>query len=123
MRHPDSFIYITRAAGLILLSASLWRSKCPRAFGGRQSTIGSGLNPVQLGVGPALGKQRVVGPHLNHARAIEHDDEISHAHRAEAVGYQDGDPAIGGFRTTATRATAPRRGCVALEERVFGLGV
>jgi hypothetical protein len=36
-----------------------------------------------------------VTSHLDDARAVENDDEVGHAHRAEAVGDENGDPAVG----------------------------
>jgi hypothetical protein len=52
---------------------------------------------------------------LDDARAVEDDDEIGHAHRAEAVRHEEGDAAVGGGPI--------RGGGVALEQRVLGFGV
>lgn len=51
---------------------------------------------MELGVGSVPGEQIVVGAHLDDPRAAQDDDQVGHAHRAEAVGYLDGDPAVGG---------------------------
>src|SRR5258705_4506680 len=76
------------------------------------SAIGRGLDAVELGVGPALRHQRLVGADLGYAGAVEDDDEVGHAHRAEPVRDEDRD---------ALGPLGRRR--VALEQRVFGLGV
>ena len=53
---------------------------------------------------------------LDDAGAVEHDDEVGHAHGGEAVRHQDRDAAVVGRRRA-------RAGGVALEQRVLGLGV
>ena len=56
-----------------------------------------------------------MGADLDEAGAVEDDDEVGHAHGAEAVRHQDRDAAI--------VAVAAGAGRVALEQRVLGLGV
>src|SRR5271167_3911424 len=53
-----------------------------------------------------------MGAHFNDPCAVEYHDQIRHTHGAKPMRHQDSDTAI-----------AARRGCVALEKRVFGLGV
>ena len=48
-------------------------------------------------------------------RAVEHDDEVGHADRREAVRHEHGDAPVVACR--------PRRGREPLEQRVLGLGV
>src|SRR5688500_18029223 len=83
------------------------------------SAVGGRLDAVQLRIGAALRHQVLVGADLGHAGAVEHDDEVGHAHRAEAVRHQDRDashsPAVAGGGGCA------RRRRVALEEGMFGL--
>ena len=57
-------------------------------------------------------------PDLDHACAVEHDDEVGHAHRREAVRDEHGDAAR---RLRHLRCS--RGGGVALEQRVLGLGI
>ena len=47
------------------------------------------LNAVELGVLPALGHELVVRADLDHAGAVEDDDEVGHAHGGEAVRHED----------------------------------
>jgi hypothetical protein len=42
--------------------------------------VGGGLDAVQLGVLAVLGHQLVVAADLKDAGAVEHDDEVGHAH-------------------------------------------
>ena len=59
--------------------------------------------------------QLVVGADLDDPGAVEHDDEVGHAHGGEAVRHEDGDAAV--------VAAAAGAGRVALEQGVLGLGV
>ena len=79
--------------------------------------VRGGLDAVELRVLAAVRDQRLVRAHLDDACAVEHHDEVGHAHGREPVGDEHGDPARVG-----TLVTARRRG-VALEQRVLGLGV
>src|SRR5207249_11314576 len=78
------------------------------------SAIRCGLDAVQLGVRPAPGEELVVRADFDDAGAVEHHDQVGHAHRAEAVGNEEGDAAVG--------VGAVRGGGVALEEGVLGFG-
>ena len=57
--------------------------------------IGRGLDAVELGVLTTLCNECVVRTHFRHFRAIQHDDEIGHAHGAEAVGHENRDTPVG----------------------------
>src|SRR2546427_598235 len=63
----------------------------------------------------AFGLERVVTAKLQQTRALEHNDEISHANRREAMGHEDGHE--------AGVAVGPGCGSVTLEQRMFGLGI
>ena len=63
---------------------------------------------------PALGLELFVGADLNETSAVQHDDEVRHAHRRESMRHQDRNVAV---------AVALRRGGVALEQRMFSFGV
>src|SRR5437762_1667703 len=51
----------------------------------RRLPISSRLDAVKLGVWAAPGHELVVGADLGDARAVEYDDEVGHANRAEPV--------------------------------------
>ena len=51
----------------------------------RRLAISSRLDAVKLGVWAAPGHELVVGADLGDARAVEYDDEVGHANRAEPV--------------------------------------
>src|SRR5262245_27324776 len=75
------------------------------------------LDPVQLGVLSAPVHQLLVGAELHEPRAVQDDDQVRHAHGGEAVGHEDRDAA------GVALARATRRGRVAFEQGVLGLGV
>src|ERR1051325_2713648 len=81
--------------------------------GGDASTIRSGLNSVQLRIGPTACNQFIMRARFRDVRALQHDDLVRHAHGGEAVRYENRDAA---FRP-------PCRGRVALEQRVLRFGV
>ena len=85
-----------------------------------QSPVGRGLNAVELGVLTASSHEVVMRADLDDARPVEHDDDVRHADRAEAVRDQDRDAAVG-----SRGVVHPTAGCgsVSLEQRVLGFGV
>src|ERR1700730_1016198 len=89
---------------------------------GAASAVGGALDAVELSVVAAGGEEGFVGAGLDDAVAVEDDDEVGHAHGAEAVRDEDGDAAGGGGLARGSRGAAGGGG-VALEEGVRGLGV
>ena len=73
------------------------------------SAVGGGLDAVELGVLPAVGHSSSWVPDLDHARAVEHDDEVGHPHGAEAVRHQDRDAAVGRRLRRSIAAVTRRR--------------
>ena len=66
------------------------RFSVPMAFGFQPTrkqwlAIRSGLDTIQLRVVPFSGHEFFVCAHLHQACAIQHDDQVGHAHRREAV--------------------------------------
>ena len=55
--------------------------------------VGRGLDAVELGVLAAVRHQLLVRADLDDARAVEHDDEVGHAHGREPVRDEHGDAA------------------------------
>jgi hypothetical protein len=64
---------------------------------------------------PAPGVQFVVGPYLDDAGSVEHDDQVCHSNRGKAVGNKHRNPA-------GIMVFPCGRG-VAFEQGVFGFGV
>jgi membrane-associated phospholipid phosphatase len=75
------------------------------------------LNSVQLCVLPALSQQPLMRPRLHQPRAVEHQDQVGHAYRREAVRHENGNASI------AAVGGLPRGGGIAFEKSVFGLGI
>jgi hypothetical protein len=82
-----------------------------------RSAVRSGLNAVQLRVLTFLGHQLLVRADLHEPGPIEHDDEIGHADRRETVRDENRDA------SGVALAGTPCRCGVALEQRVFRLGI
>ncbi len=59
-------------------------------------TVSRRLHPIQLRILPGLRHQLVMTARFNHARPIQHYDEIGHTDRTKAVRDQDRNAAIGG---------------------------
>lgn len=75
------------------------------------------LNSVKLGILPALSHQVFVRSHLDQPRAIEHQDQVRHAHGREAMRDKDRDAPV------AAVAGLARGGGIAFEKSVFGFGI
>ena len=84
--------------------------------------ICSGLNPIQLRVGAALGNEFLVAAEFSDTRAVQHHDEIGHADGAEAMRDQQRNSAPGAICGVSDRA-APRDRGVTLKQRMLGLRV
>ena len=100
-----------------------WQGKV--ALGNQRSAaaVRRGLDAVELGVLAAAGHQVFVGADFDQVGAVEDDDDAGHAHGAEAVRDQDRDAAEIVWRGAIAVARTVRRGGVALEQGVLGLGV
>src|SRR5215467_12075231 len=79
---------------------------------GRQaaSAVRSRLDAVELRVLAALGHEFLMCPDFSETGAVEHDDEIGHAHGGKAMRHEDRDtPAVVGRRAVRLFALACRR--------------